>query len=135
MIGRSELPSKLIRDLLSRWPEEPPPLDAADAAVIAILRESVNELEVLLIERTENSQDPASGQVALPGGHVENGDRSLSETALRECGEEVGVFRSDLALAPTFVTIQLATVFSLRSRGLRFRPRGARKQPDRAQPG
>jgi len=53
-------------------------------------------LELLLIKRAEHPGDPWSGQMALPGGRWERGDRDLLETAARETKEEVGL---DLKLA------------------------------------
>ena len=44
-----------------------------------------------MIRRSESSQDPWSGQMAFPGGHAANQDRSLFDTAARETQEEVGV--------------------------------------------
>lgn len=80
---------------------------------MVLLREGARETEVLLIERTRREDDPASGQIAFPGGHVEPGDGSLAETALREMGEEVGLTRADLRLAPRFVGITYASRFRL----------------------
>jgi 8-oxo-dGTP pyrophosphatase MutT (NUDIX family) len=110
--ARSSLPTGIR--LLDRWNLNDPPLASADAAVLVILRDSNRPKEVLLIERTERPEDPATGQVALPGGRVDHGDHSLCHTALRETREEVGLTESDFAVPPRFVAIQLATVFSLR---------------------
>lgn len=49
------------------------------------------ELELLLIKRAEHPSDPWSGQMALPGGRREAGDRALLQTAVRETEEEVGL--------------------------------------------
>ncbi|MFZ1023709.1 MAG: CoA pyrophosphatase [Thermoplasmata archaeon] len=109
---RSSLPTGI--PLLDRWNLDDPPLASADAAVLLVLRDSDAPKEVLLIERTERPEDPATGQVALPGGRVDPGDRSLWHTALRETQEEVGLTEADFSVPPRFVTTQLATVFSLR---------------------
>jgi 8-oxo-dGTP pyrophosphatase MutT (NUDIX family) len=80
-----------LRDALTRLPVEPPALESAGAAVLAVLRPADGDVEVLLIQRSDREGDPASGQVSLPGGHREPVDRSLAETAMRELAEEVGL--------------------------------------------
>lgn len=47
---------------------------------------------LLLTQRTAHLNDHA-GQVSLPGGRVEETDRSVIDTALRETEEEVGLHR------------------------------------------
>jgi len=61
------------------------------AAVAAIFGNSSGREVLLLIRRSERSGDPWSGQVALPGGRVEDADGSFRETAIRETREEVGI--------------------------------------------
>ncbi|GBC81102.1 putative Nudix hydrolase NudL [bacterium HR10] len=61
------------------------------AAVVLILREVGDDLQALLIKRIEDTRDPWSGHIALPGGHREPQDRTLWETAVRETREEVGI--------------------------------------------
>ncbi|HXQ48919.1 MAG TPA: CoA pyrophosphatase [Thermoplasmata archaeon] len=99
--------------LLARFPVERPPSSSADAAVTIVLREGLSELEVLLIERASHPDDPASGQVALPGGHVSKDDGNLVQTALRELEEEVGLSRQDLADDPRYVSTVHARRFGL----------------------
>jgi 8-oxo-dGTP pyrophosphatase MutT (NUDIX family) len=103
-----------LEDLLSRFPALSPPVSTAGAAVVIVLREGRSEVEALLIERTERAEDPASGQVAFPGGHVSEGDGSLGVTALRELEEEVGLSRSDLVGDLRYVTTVLAVRFGLK---------------------
>ena len=89
-------------------------MGTAGAAVTILLRDGLSEVETLLIERTERPTDPASGQVAFPGGRVEDSDGSLLVTALRELQEEVGLTREDLAGPPRFVGTEHAARFGLR---------------------
>ncbi len=100
-------------ELLGRFTSERPPTNSAGAAVTIVLREGTSDVEVLLIERAEDPNDPASGQVALPGGHVSETDGNLQRTALRELEEEVGLVRGDLDGEPRFVTIVHAQRFRL----------------------
>ena len=48
-----------------------------------------------------------SGQISLPGGKFDKNDSSLKDTALRECGEELGInidLKKDLfALTPLYI--------------------------------
>ena len=46
-----------------------------------------NNNEFLLIKRADQEGDPWSGQMALPGGHREPGERCM-DTAIRETKEE-----------------------------------------------
>lgn len=101
-------------DLVSRFPALAPPISTAGAAVVIVLRLGRSEVETLLIERTERADDPASGQVAFPGGHVSEGDGSLVATALRELEEEVGLARADFAGELRFVSTVLAVRFGLK---------------------
>ena len=65
--------------------------DARPAAVALVLLEGPQGLEIILIKRAERGDDPWSGQIALPGGRYEAGDRDLEATAVRETSEETGV--------------------------------------------
>jgi len=60
------------------------------AAVAVVLRRRCGRAEVLLIKRAVSPRDPWSGDVALPGGRVEDRETDL-DAALRECREEVGL--------------------------------------------
>jgi 8-oxo-dGTP pyrophosphatase MutT (NUDIX family) len=105
---------KAVTALVERFPVLAPPVSAAGAAVVIVVREGRNEVETLLIERAERAEDPASGQVAFPGGHVSEGDGSLAATALRELEEEVGLRRADVVGEVRFVSTELAIRFGLR---------------------
>jgi len=104
---------RTIAGLLGRHADTSPPVGTAGASVTIVLRQGRVEVEVLLIERTERTTDPASGQVALPGGHVEEVDSSLARTALRELDEEVGLAESDLAGPIRYVETKDAPRFRL----------------------
>lgn len=44
-----------------------------------------------LMVRTSNENDKHSGQISLPGGSRDEGDRNFAETAVRETSEEMGI--------------------------------------------
>jgi 8-oxo-dGTP pyrophosphatase MutT (NUDIX family) len=72
--------------LVERTPEH------AAAAVAIVLHEAVaGRPELLFIERAIREGDQWSGQMAFPGGRWSREDRDLSDTAMRETQEEVGV--------------------------------------------
>ena len=103
-----------LRDLVERYPALSPPVSTAGAAVVIVLRQGLTSVEVLLIERAERTDDPASGQVGLPGGHVDDRDGSLAATALRELEEEVGLRRADLDGELRYVSTEMAIRFGLK---------------------
>lgn len=59
------------------------------SSVLLLLFEENNEINACLIKRPAHMKHHA-GQIALPGGRIENGETAL-ETALRETGEEIGI--------------------------------------------
>ena len=77
--------------LLDAFVLEPPSKDRTMAAVAVVLRDADSGPELLLIKRAEDPRDHWSGHIALPGGRWDEGDGSLSMTALRETREEVGI--------------------------------------------
>jgi 8-oxo-dGTP pyrophosphatase MutT (NUDIX family) len=103
-----------IPALLGRFSAGSPPVGTAGAAVTIVLRQGRREVEVLLIERAENPTDPASGQVGLPGGHVDDSDSSMARTAMRELREEVGLSETDLSGPPRYVETRDARRFRLK---------------------
>jgi 8-oxo-dGTP pyrophosphatase MutT (NUDIX family) len=109
----SPRPSR-VAEWLARYEPAIPPVSTAGAAVTLVLRDGAAAPEVLLIERAANPADPASGQVALPGGKVADGDGSLAVTALRELEEEVGLAELDLEGPLRFVGAEVARRFGLR---------------------
>ena len=69
-----------------------------NAAVALILRPPpgvtdplVRACEMLAIQRAESARDPWSGQMALPGGSVDDADAGLVAAAVRETQEETGL--------------------------------------------
>ena len=70
------------------------PASARPAAVLVLVAPSSDagdaEAEVILIRRVDRGGHH-SGDVALPGGRVEDGDAGVAGAALREAAEEVGL--------------------------------------------
>lgn len=102
-----------LSSLIDRFPELRPPVPTAGAAVTIVLRDGPREVETLLIVRATNPDDPASGHVGLPGGHVAEEDDNLLATAMRELEEEVGIGPGDLRTMPRYVGVQFARAFGL----------------------
>ena len=69
--------------------EAPAPRLTLAAVLVPLVRREA-ELTVLLTQRTAHLNDHA-GQVAFPGGRIEQSDRDPVHAALRETDEEVGV--------------------------------------------
>jgi 8-oxo-dGTP pyrophosphatase MutT (NUDIX family) len=67
------------------------------AAVLAFLYPIAAEAHVALIQRT-SYPGVHSDQISFPGGQLEGGDQNLTEAALREAEEEVGLMRSKVQL-------------------------------------
>jgi 8-oxo-dGTP pyrophosphatase MutT (NUDIX family) len=68
------------------------------SAVLILLYPKQNEPHLVFIERINNGR-AHSGQIAFPGGRVEETDESYLETALREAEEEVGADRNAIEIA------------------------------------
>ncbi len=60
-------------------------------AAVALIRTVGPDPDYLFLRRASNPKDPWSGHFALPGGKLENGDKDLQETAIREAFEECGI--------------------------------------------
>ena len=78
--GNAEKLSKLLDPIIENV--------YANAAVVILLREEEQGCQILLVKRAEKSDDPWSGQTALPGGKRNSEDRNLMETVVRETLEE-----------------------------------------------
>lgn len=62
------------------------------AAVALVLRSGADGgVELLYIQRGEHPDDPWSGHMAFPGGHVDPEDAGAEAAAVREAFEEVGL--------------------------------------------
>jgi 8-oxo-dGTP pyrophosphatase MutT (NUDIX family) len=81
----------------------------AAAVLVALYEDGAGELRVVLTKRRADLRRHA-GEISFPGGRRDPGDASLSDTALREAEEEIGLPRADVTLVgalertSTFVT-------------------------------
>jgi 8-oxo-dGTP pyrophosphatase MutT (NUDIX family) len=75
-----------------------------DAGVLVPLYEREGEFHAVFTKRRDDLRRHP-GEISFPGGRRDDGDSDLSETALREAEEEIGLPRSDVeivgALQPT----------------------------------
>jgi len=90
------------------------PPDAKESAVMGLLFPKENDLNLLLIKRTEDGR-PHSGQIGFPGGRREDADDNLLITALRETHEEVGIPSTSItvlgALSSLYIPVSKSNVF------------------------
>jgi len=68
------------------------------AAVLIPLLRNNNSWEILYIRRSSAEGDHHSGQVAFPGGRMEDRDANPEETALREAQEEIALERDSVRI-------------------------------------
>jgi len=82
--------------------------DSKLAAVLILLYPINNELHTLFIQRPEYN-GVHSGQISFPGGKKEKGDSNITDTALRETCEEIGICDEELiilgTLTPLFIPV------------------------------
>ena len=106
--GRLPLTRGVIVERLARPAPPPDPLDqhrvalpdgvrVTHAAVLVLLIDHSDTVNVLFTQRTEHLDDHAS-QISFPGGRVEPSDTDREDTALRETEEEIGLRRSAIAV-------------------------------------
>lgn len=67
-------------------------LNLRDAAVLVAVIDDPDEARVILTKRTDKLRKHA-GQIAFPGGGIDEADSSPEEAALREAEEEIGLDR------------------------------------------
>jgi 8-oxo-dGTP pyrophosphatase MutT (NUDIX family) len=77
------------------------------AVLVPVFRDAGGELRLVLVVR--GARGVHGGQLALPGGKHEPGDRSLLETALRESEEEIGLGRADVELLAALEPLETRT--------------------------
>ncbi|MEI6576841.1 MAG: CoA pyrophosphatase [Bacteroidota bacterium] len=68
----------------------PSPFEPRKSGVLILLYEQDQSLQTLMIQRPQYD-GVHSGQIAFPGGKMEDSDTDLTATALRETTEEIGI--------------------------------------------
>jgi 8-oxo-dGTP pyrophosphatase MutT (NUDIX family) len=86
------------------------PLRPAAVLMPIVIRE--DGPTVMFTQRTDHLEHHP-GQVSFPGGHVEEGDGTPEETALRETEEEVGLHRRHIDIIGRIDTYLTSTGFSV----------------------
>jgi 8-oxo-dGTP pyrophosphatase MutT (NUDIX family) len=101
-----------IRDALRRQlaaGEPPPPLQpppgSVEAAVLVPLFVKDEELHAVFTKRRDDLRRHA-GEISFPGGRRDHPDEPLTDTALREAEEEIGLPRSAVELLGTLSPVQ-----------------------------
>jgi 8-oxo-dGTP pyrophosphatase MutT (NUDIX family) len=69
------------------------------AGVLALIHPYHGRWTITYIKRhSGQKKDSHRGQISFPGGKIEKSDKDLSETAVRETEEEIGVSRAEIEL-------------------------------------
>jgi len=86
------------------------------AAVLVPIYYKEGEYYILFTKRTERVKEH-KGEISFPGGAYQEGDRTLVDTALRECAEEIGLMADQVEILgelddmPTIATNYIVTPF------------------------
>jgi 8-oxo-dGTP pyrophosphatase MutT (NUDIX family) len=107
-----ELPRFLKRELNGRLAVTRAEWDARPAAVLVPLYVSEGEWHVLFTLRTELVESH-KGQVSFPGGRVDPGDATRTDTALRETEEEIGLTRDTVTVLGTLDELLTVTQYHI----------------------
>ena len=73
-------------------------LNPKKAAVLAFFYPNLNYETCFLLTQRATYKGTHSAQISFPGGKVEENDKNLEETALRESFEEVGIYKNSIQI-------------------------------------
>jgi len=99
MLKREDLPLRIQAILSRRTPkfmEDKEAFYRHGAVLIPLFRDG-GEYKVLFTKRTD-TVEAHRGQISFPGGRIDEEDRSLLDTALRETEEEIGLPRQAVSV-------------------------------------
>lgn len=94
-----------IKENLSSYKPSGPIVGLPQAAVLILLHETSEDLNLIYCLRSNNLPTHA-GEVAFPGGKREEKDETLKETALREAQEEVNLELKDVEVLGEISSVQ-----------------------------
>jgi 8-oxo-dGTP pyrophosphatase MutT (NUDIX family) len=80
------------------------------ASVLMPILVNDGDVRILLPKRTTTVRHH-KGEISFPGGRYEEGDRKTVCTAIRECGEEIGVRHEDITIMGRLDDMVTATGF------------------------
>jgi 8-oxo-dGTP pyrophosphatase MutT (NUDIX family) len=84
---------------------EPPSGTTPRAAAVLILATTTEQSVDLVVTRRSGTLRQHSGEIAFPGGRVDDSDESVYACALREAYEEIGVPASAISVLGTLHTV------------------------------
>lgn len=80
---------------------------ARKSAVLIVLYPNGDSINTILIQRP-NYEGVHGGQIAFPGGKFEDADQTLSNTALREANEEIGIDTGNIQIIGNLTDLYIA---------------------------
>ena len=87
-----------LRQLLSQRQKRPiVDTSRVSAAVLLPIYYKQGQYHILLTKRTQKVKEH-KGQISFPGGVYQEGDKTLLNTALRECAEEIGLMADEIEI-------------------------------------
>jgi 8-oxo-dGTP pyrophosphatase MutT (NUDIX family) len=84
-----------------------PPPTVKKSAVLILLYPYEGLIKIVFIRRSATEKGNHAGQIAFPGGGMEPFDSHLSQTALRETEEEVGIAKNHISLIGSLTPIYI----------------------------
>ena len=90
-------PARLQENLGKAGEPEESAIDHVEAGVMVILFEKDGEYWLILNRRTRKVEHH-KGEICFPGGRKDNKDKDLTETALRETREEMGIAGQNISI-------------------------------------
>lgn len=113
---KRELPGISAQNLMAPFGKRPPSeynkgsVPKKSAVLLLLFPDSTNDsVKTVLILRPENEGGIHAGQISFPGGSYDESDGDLSQTALRETEEEIGIERKSIsligALTPLYIPV------------------------------